>query len=366
MKRKLFYLSELNIPSTSAQCLQVLKMCDSFAQRNFDVELLVFSCDTNFKKLKLDYNLRNKIKIKSIFKKKKKINLFYRLYFIFYLIFNLYNKKIYIFSRSVLSSVVLALFGIKNILEIHHLNYGFTKFFFKLTNFNIVQNNLRFILINKNINKFIGINKNLVKVLPDSSNAFEFSKFKKIKKIKNSCVYTGSFYKGKGVEIILEIAKKMKNFKFFLYGDILTMNKALKSQVRKVKNIHIKNHVPYNQIPKTLNMHDIILMPYKKKVYVRHAKAEVGKFMSPLKLYDYLNSNSLIIASKHDNYKEILKHKTNSILCSSNNINEWVDSIRKYNSLNIFKRKLIKKANFFMIDKNWDTRVSKILNTFNL
>ena len=54
MKRKLFYLSELNIPSTSAQCLQVLKMCDSFAQRNFDVELLVYSRDTKFKKLKLD------------------------------------------------------------------------------------------------------------------------------------------------------------------------------------------------------------------------------------------------------------------------------------------------------------------------
>ena len=45
---------------------------------------------------------------------------------------------------------------------------------------------------------------------------FKYKKFKnKVKKV----TYVGSFYKGKGVEFILQLADKLKDVEFNLYGD---------------------------------------------------------------------------------------------------------------------------------------------------
>ena len=39
--QKIFYLSEISLPNTSAQVIQTLKMCDSFSNKKKEVYLLV-------------------------------------------------------------------------------------------------------------------------------------------------------------------------------------------------------------------------------------------------------------------------------------------------------------------------------------
>ena len=34
----------------------------------------------------------------------------------------------------------------------------------------------------------------------------------------NSCIYVGSSFKGKGLELIIDISKKMPHIKFYIYG----------------------------------------------------------------------------------------------------------------------------------------------------
>ena len=42
---------------------------------------------------------------------------------------------------------------------------------------------------------------------------------KKTKKIRNTCVYIGSFFEGKGVEQIFRLAKKNRKINFHIYGE---------------------------------------------------------------------------------------------------------------------------------------------------
>jgi len=63
MKKKLFYIAEIDLPSSSAYSIQVLKMCDAFSAEGFDVTLFFMSKKKNisYKKIANIYNLKNKI-----------------------------------------------------------------------------------------------------------------------------------------------------------------------------------------------------------------------------------------------------------------------------------------------------------------
>ena len=76
-------------------------------------------------------------------------------------------------------------------------------------------------------------------------------------------------------------------------------------------------------------------MPYSDKVYVRSSNLETGKYMSPLKLFEYMAAKKIIIARDLKVYSHILNNK-NSILISSSNAQNWSTKIKF-----IFKNKKI-------------------------
>jgi len=224
-----------------------------------------------------------------------------------------------------------------------------------------------FILIHKNLNKHFKFDKKKFIILDDAVDIEDFKFKKKIKKIKNSCVYTGSFYKGKGVEFIFELSKILPKIKFYLYGDINTLDSRFKNN-KQNKNLIFRNHIEYSQIPKTLAKFEIILMPYSKKVYVKSKSIEVGQYMSPLKLFDYLASGKILIASEHENYKHILIDKINCFSLNLNKIDLWKEKIEDI-FLNNNNNKLIKniksKARATAKKYTWKKRTTKIINFIN-
>ena len=79
--RQIIYISELNLPNTSAQTLQTLKMCSAFANIN-ETKLIVLNTLKNFSFYKKNYLLKRYFSVIGVFKKtKKKVNLVTRLFF---------------------------------------------------------------------------------------------------------------------------------------------------------------------------------------------------------------------------------------------------------------------------------------------
>ena len=363
MTEEIIYLSELTLPSTSAQSLQILKMCDNFS--NFkNVKLIIKNSQKNynFLSIKKKYNLRNSFKIIDL-NYKKELNFFTRLIFgIKALIFvKKLNSKQIVISRSIVSSLIFSIFGKKNILELHQENYGLSKFFFNIFRKTIFYKNLKFILIHNNLNKYFKFEKKKFLVLDDAVDPVDFKNIKKSKNYKFACVYTGSFYNGKGVELIQQIAKLMKNTKFYLFGDRSTQNTENKK--KNSSNMVFKGNINYSDIPKTLNKFEIILMPYLKKVYVRSKQAEVSKYMSPLKLFDYLSSGKIILASNHHNYRHILKNNHNCFLINSEKPILWTQKINEImQNPNADRLKRIKSNAKITAKKyTWQNRAKKII-----
>ena len=205
---KLLFISETNFPNDAANTIATLKMCSAFSKFT-QTDLLTLSCKEDFKKLKKDFILSNKFRIISSFKKSKKINFFIRIIILFKTLKLIKRESYnYIFTRSVLISVLLSFLKHKNILELHHPNTGFTKYFFLLYQKIFKNKYQRFVLINKNINKELKILREKFIVLDTAIDLKNFNYKTKIK--RNSCVYTGSLFKGKGFEKIYKLAQILK------------------------------------------------------------------------------------------------------------------------------------------------------------
>ena len=355
MKEKtyIYYVSELNLPSKSAYSIHVMKMCEAFSKLGFNINLFVINHKDNKKNFKF-YNIKNKFKIYSIFNKFVELNFIYRILFsIKILLFNISKKSIFI-SRSIIFALIASLFKRKVILELHHEITGFSKFlYFFLKNLGLISN-LNYIFLNKKLNNIYKIDDKKNIVLDDAVNIDDF-KIKKSIKYKNTCVYIGSFFEGKGAEQIFRLAKLNKNIKFHLYGD-----KKFLQIHQKLENIKVFDFISYNKIPKVLSNYEIALMPYQKKIKGR-SSIRLEKYMSPLKMFDYLAAKMIIIASDLKVYKHILQNDYNCVLIKINDDTLWSKNIQKLFKYSKKKNKLTKNAYITAKKYTWDKRCQRII-----
>jgi len=84
-----------------------------------------------------------------------------------------------------------------------------------------------------------------------------------------------------------------------------------------------------------------------------------------MKLFDYLASGSIIIASKLKVYGHILNNR-NSILVEEDKIEQWADQINLvFNNLKKFKY-LKKNSKLIIKNYSWDIRAKKIIEFVNV
>ena len=360
---KVIYIAETSLTNKSAYSHHVIKMCDSLSKKS-DLELLLPNYkSTPFKLLRKKFLLtsQNKFKIKSIINAKSK-NFFLRIFFGYKVSDYLKKqKKKLIISRSILSSFFLTLFKQNHILEIHSEFKGLTKII--MIHFNFINSEYidKIIFISKKLkNKFTKLDKKKSLVLHDGVDLKNFSinKIKK-RKIKN-LTYIGSFHKGKGVELICKLAPRFNNLVFNVYGD-----KLRDKSYPKYSNLKFHGYIDYFEVPKKLKEADIVLLPSSKVQYGRSNSVNIANYNSPLKMFDYLASGKIIIASRLDGICEVLKHDYNSIIVSGFDLNNWKIIIEKvlkgYFNVTRLRKNAIKTAKEY----TWQKRASRIIKLAN-
>ena len=363
---KIYYIAEATIPSASAYGQHVMQMSSEIAKKK-DFKLInINQVDKKFLK-KIDvfkfYDVSN-FNIKII--KPSKFKFFNKILLIFNILkeISIFEKKIFI-SRSPIASLVLLLFNFKVIVELHHpFN---SNLYFKI--FNLIskkKNLLQVIVISKNLKEYLIKNSTYqidkkISILPDSASNRNCNYTKnKIMYSNNNIEYVGSFYKGRGIELIKEIALILKNYNFYLIGDYTNSNLRL---LNFPKNIFFLGFQDQHKLKKYYHIFDIVLAPYGGDVRVHGNKLDTSKFMSPLKIFEYMSNKKLIISSDIKVLREILKNNINCIICDHKKPIDWANKIRMINSNPLLKKKISMQAYFQYKRKyTWEIRANKILN----
>lgn len=136
------------------------------------------------------------------------------------------------------------------------------------------------------------------------------------------CGYFGHLYPGRGVEVIEEMAKARPHVLFLLFGgnedDVL-----IKKKSNRLTNLIYIGHVPHQVAQQAMRSVDVLLMPYQENVSIGVAGHDTARWMSPMKMFEYMASGVPIISSNLPVLREILIDGVNALLVSPNNVTAW-------------------------------------------
>lgn len=171
--------------------------------------------------------------------------------------------------------------------------------------------------------------------------------------------YIGSLYQGRGFEIIVGIAKRMPERYFHVVGNLTTLDGP---QDPLPKNIYLYDEVTPHQAELMTRLFDVLLMPYQQEVKIRNGM-DTSRWMSPLKMFEYLLSGRPVISSDLPALREILRHRENCLLVPARDVEAWVEAIEKLDDPGL-RHEL---ANQAFIDARshytWEKRVENVLLT---
>jgi glycosyltransferase involved in cell wall biosynthesis len=137
-------------------------------------------------------------------------------------------------------------------------------------------------------------------------------------------VYAGQLFPEKGVDTLVKAACLLDGVEVLIVGgassDIARVEK-LKRQMGAI-NVTIKGHVKPEQVPFFLRAADCLVLPNSKD----HVLS--AYHTSPMKLFEYMASGRIIVASDLPAVREVLKHGDNGWLVEPDNPQALAEGIR--------------------------------------
>jgi glycosyltransferase involved in cell wall biosynthesis len=140
--------------------------------------------------------------------------------------------------------------------------------------------------------------------------------------------YIGSLYAGKGIGIIGSIAEKCPWATFHIIGGHGDEFKFWQKKLKPITNIVLHGFVPHKNTQRYLKMMNVVLAPYQNKV-TTSAGLDIARWMSPLKIFEYMAYGKAIVASDIEVLREILKHEHNALLVPGDNVDKWIAAIKQ-------------------------------------
>ena len=132
-----------------------------------------------------------------------------------------------------------------------------------------------------------------------------------------TAVYSGGFYEGRGLESLMELAKRFPEVSFLWVGgkkDVVT-NWQNKLEDSGVQNIHLTGFVSNEELPLYQMAADILLMPYGK-VIAGSSGGNIADVSSPMKMFEYMAAGRVILTSDMPVLREVL-NETNAAFYNS-------------------------------------------------
>lgn len=138
--------------------------------------------------------------------------------------------------------------------------------------------------------------------------------------------YLGSLYPGRGVSLIIEVARRVPNAEFHVIGGTIHEWQRLTTSFAVPQNCRHFGRVPHIDVVGRLLDSDILIAPYEKNVFVSSGD-NVADAFSPLKVVEYLAAGRAIVASDLPLIRELVDPSTDAVLVTPDDATSWAREI---------------------------------------
>jgi glycosyltransferase involved in cell wall biosynthesis len=354
----LHYITRVNLPSSSAQSVQISAMCAEFANNLTNFKLLStlnidnINLDTGFDWKRIKLNTRFKyleFSLKAFFHTIK-------------------EKPTHIYTRDIFVAFILSFLNLKVVYEAHKEPKGKIAFF--LCFFLSKRSNFKIVSISQALSSYYAdkftIKQDLILTAHDGVFIDKYDKLRDIpqkilrKKLslpldKTIVLHTGSLYKGNDAKLFKSVISNFKEILFVQVGGSNDDIYRYKQYYREFANILFVTYQSNETVLEYQMSADLLF-------YALTKENDLWWCTSPLKIFEYMATNIPLIASNIGSVTEILNNK-NSILFDPENESTIIQAVDYFFNE---KEEIIKKASIALEDVRdkytWNKRVENIIN----
>ncbi|MBW8011843.1 MAG: glycosyltransferase family 4 protein [Chloroflexi bacterium] len=173
--------------------------------------------------------------------------------------------------------------------------------------------------------------------------------------------YTGHLYAGRGISLLLSAAGRLPEISFLLVGGEPEDVARVELEVKKagLQNVILTGFVPNAELPRYQSACDVLLMPYQKRV-AASSGGDIGRYLSPLKLFEYLACGRPVLSSDLPVFREVLTEE-NAVLLPPEDIEAWVKALQIIQSDPEKRTFLSVQSRNTVSGYSWETRGKHIL-----
>jgi len=174
--------------------------------------------------------------------------------------------------------------------------------------------------------------------------------------------YVGNLYSGKGMSVIAEVAPSMPDLDFHVVGGAEDDIAEWKQRV-EAENVIFHGFVDQSEVPRYMTALDVCLLPNQRTVAVYGSgDADIGRYTSPLKMFEYMSHGKPIVASDLPVLREVLHDGENALLCDPEDPSAWVEALCRLDEDEGLRHELGDRARRdFKGRYTWESRAEYVL-----
>lgn len=318
---KISCISTSEVPSVTANSMQLMKVCQALAQLDHQVELIVpGNSSTEWDELKDLYGLSTPFKITWL----KADPLFKRYDFCRNAVFYARRHKTDLIYTWALQAAIFSLWdGVPVMLELHEAPAGrMGPLLFRL--FTQARGIKRLLCITNALQHRLEtdyhhtFSPNEAVITP---NAVELERYQNLpdavatRKMlglpeRLTAIYTGHFYEGRGLDILFSLAESFPETGFIWAGGRPTELEKVRQRLSEagLQNVMLPGFIDNQKLPLYQAAGEILLMPYETAI-AGSSGGNSAEICSPMKMFEYLAAGRAIMTSDLPVLHEILNEK---------------------------------------------------------
>jgi glycosyltransferase involved in cell wall biosynthesis len=198
--------------------------------------------------------------------------------------------------------------------------------------------------------------------LPDSAEARRRLKLPE----QPTAVYTGHFYSGRGMDLLLGVAQSFPQVNFLWVGGAPDDVERWKAQVdqARLQNVTLTGFVENRRLPLYQAAGDILLMPYEQAI-AGSSGGNSAEICSPMKMFEYMAAGRAILSSDLPVIREVLSEH-NAVFCPPEDPRAWQAALAGLLAEPARQQMLGMQARLDVARYTWLAREEKALKGFEI
>jgi glycosyltransferase involved in cell wall biosynthesis len=173
------------------------------------------------------------------------------------------------------------------------------------------------------------------------------------------CGYVGNLYEGKGVEIIIPLARRCSQIDFHVFGGTADQVTAWQETIGapRIPNLWFHGSLPPADTDAARLACDMLIAPYQE--------AGQAVWRSPLKIFEYMAAGKAIIASDLPALREMLRDGENALLVPPADVQPWARAVGDLAADATERQRLGARAQEDFVEQHsWQARAHRIMDAF--